>query len=52
MDRKSMAVGIIEGGEIMWIYQKTLQHPVKVSGPDLRFAKTVITQYGGAYLIW
>jgi len=42
-----MAMGIIEGGEIMWIYQKSLQHPVKVSYPDLKFAKTVITQYGG-----
>ena len=31
----------------MWIYEKKLQHPVRVSGPDLAFAKVVITQYGG-----
>ena len=31
----------------MWIYEKTLQHPVNVSCPDLAFAKLVITQYGG-----
>ena len=31
----------------MWIYEKTLQHPVRVSRPDLNFAKLVITQYGG-----
>lgn len=36
----------------MWIYEKKLQHPVRVSHPDLRFAKVVVTQYGGAYLIW
>lgn len=31
----------------MWIYEKKLQHPVRVSCPDPRFAKLVITQYGG-----
>lgn len=31
----------------MWVYEKALQHPVKVSRPDLRFAKLVVTQYGG-----
>lgn len=31
----------------MWIYEKKLEHPVKVSCPDLKFAKMVITQYGG-----
>ena len=36
----------------MWIYEKKLQHPVRVSGPDLAFAKVVITQYGGGYHIW
>jgi spore coat protein JC len=31
----------------MWIYEKTLQHPVKVTCPDVAFAKLVVTQYGG-----
>lgn len=31
----------------MWIYEKKLEHPVRVSCPDLKFAKMVITQYGG-----
>jgi spore coat protein JC len=31
----------------MWIYEKKLEHPVKVSRPDVKFAKMVITQYGG-----
>lgn len=31
----------------MWIYEKKLEHPVRVSCPDVAFAKLVITQYGG-----
>lgn len=31
----------------MWLYEKKLQHPVRVSRPDVKFAKMVITQYGG-----
>ncbi len=31
----------------MWIYEKKLERPVKVSRPDVKFAKLVITQYGG-----
>ncbi|AIF54224.1 manganese catalase family protein [Pelosinus sp. UFO1] len=31
----------------MWIYEKKLQHPVKVTCPDVAFAKLVVTQYGG-----
>lgn len=31
----------------MWIYEKALEHPVKVSRPDVAFAKLVVTQYGG-----
>lgn len=31
----------------MWIYEKKLQHPVRVTGPDPRMAKYIITQYGG-----
>ncbi|SDF61096.1 manganese catalase family protein [Sporolituus thermophilus] len=31
----------------MWIYEKKLEHPVKVCRPDVKFAKMVIAQYGG-----
>ena len=31
----------------MWIYEKNLEHPVRVTRPDVAFAKLVITQYGG-----
>lgn len=31
----------------MWIYEKQLEYPVRVSCPDPKFAKAVITQYGG-----
>ncbi len=31
----------------MWIYEKKLQIPVRVSAPNPRLAKYVITQYGG-----
>ena len=31
----------------MWLYEKKLEHPVRVSRPDVKFAKMVITQYGG-----
>lgn len=31
----------------MWIYQKTLQHPVNLKSGDLKMAKLLITQFGG-----
>ncbi|AEF93339.1 Catalase [Desulfotomaculum nigrificans CO-1-SRB] len=31
----------------MWIYEKKLEIPVRVTAPDPRMAKYVITQYGG-----
>ena len=31
----------------MWIYQKNLEYPVKVCGPNPKLAKVIITQYGG-----
>ncbi|AEG59008.1 manganese containing catalase [Desulforamulus ruminis DSM 2154] len=36
----------------MWIYEKKLEIPVRVSGPDPRMAKYVITQYGGPDLFF
>lgn len=32
----------------MWKYQKTLQYPVNIKSKDLRMAKLLVTQYGGA----
>ncbi|MFB5267333.1 manganese catalase family protein [Paenibacillus enshidis] len=32
----------------MWIYEKKLQYPVRVSKCDLRMAKLLLEQYGGA----
>ena len=31
----------------MWIYEKKLEYPVRVSGPNPKLAKAIITQYGG-----
>lgn len=31
----------------MWIYEKKLEYPVKVSGPNPALAKIIVTQYGG-----
>ncbi|CDZ24852.1 hypothetical protein CCDG5_1753 [[Clostridium] cellulosi] len=33
----------------MWIYEKKLQYPVKISKCDPKLAKIIITQYGGPY---
>lgn len=32
----------------MWIYEKKLQYPVNIKNTDLRFVKSLLTQYGGA----
>ena len=31
----------------MWIYEKKLEYPVRVSSTNPRLAKDIITQYGG-----
>ena len=31
----------------MWVYQKTLQHPVNLKNSDLKMAKYLLTQFGG-----
>jgi spore coat protein JC len=31
----------------MWIYEKKLEHPVKIKSKDVRMAKYLVTQYGG-----
>lgn len=45
MDRLSMAMG---NGELtMWIYEKKLQYPVKITRTNPAIAKIIATQYGG-----
>ena len=31
----------------MWIYEKRLQYPVKISRPNAQLAKVIISPYGG-----
>lgn len=31
----------------MWIYEKKLQYPVRVDGPNLKLAALLYEQYGG-----
>ncbi|MDH7478436.1 MAG: manganese catalase family protein [Syntrophomonadaceae bacterium] len=31
----------------MWVYEKKIQYPVRVDGPNPKLAKAIITQYGG-----
>jgi spore coat protein JC len=31
----------------LWMYEKKLEYPVRVSGPNPKLAKVIITQYGG-----
>ena len=33
--------------QIMWEYEKRLQYPVRISKPDARAAKVILSQYGG-----
>lgn len=33
----------------MWIYEKKLEFPIKITKPDARLAKIMVEQYGGAY---
>ncbi len=32
----------------MWKYEKKLQYPIDIKSKDLRFAKVLVTQYGGS----
>ncbi len=36
------------GNKIMWKYVKALEYPVNIKKKDLRMAKYLVTQYGGA----
>ena len=32
----------------MWIYEKKLEYPVKITKPNPKLAKIILEQYGGA----
>lgn len=32
----------------MWLYEKKLEFPIRITKPDPRMAKLILTQYGGA----
>ena len=32
----------------MWLYSKKLQYPIHIKNKDIRMAKFIITQFGGA----
>jgi len=36
----------------MWTYNKMLEYPINIKCRDLRLAKNIISQYGGAYCVW
>ena len=40
-----MALG---GAKLMWKYVKSLEYPVNIKKKDIRMAKYLVTQYGGA----
>lgn len=33
----------------MFVYEKKLQYPVRITTPNPKLAKAIITQYGGPY---
>ena len=48
LDLGANALALGKGGvRTMWIYEKRLQHPVKISRPNPALAKVIITQFGG-----
>lgn len=36
----------------MWIYEKKLEYPVNIKRKDLKMAKYLVAQYGGANCLW
>jgi len=32
----------------MWVYEKKLEYPVKITKPNPKLAKIILEQYGGA----
>ncbi|HIR52189.1 MAG TPA: manganese catalase family protein [Candidatus Onthovicinus excrementipullorum] len=33
----------------MWTYDKRLQYPIKIKNPNAKYAKIIISQYGGPH---
>lgn len=46
MAQKSVAVGL-RGQQLMFVYEKKLQYPVKIATPNAKYASIIISQYGG-----
>ena len=46
MGRNILAMG--RRNELMWAYEKRLQYPIDIKTKDLKMAKYLVTQYGGA----
>ena len=45
----SLQLAMGNGGKLkMWKYEKRLQYPISIKKKDLRMARYLITQYGGA----
>lgn len=36
----------------MFKYVKSLEYPINIKKKDIRMAKYIVTQYGGAYCNW
>ncbi|RGT99404.1 hypothetical protein DWW99_14680 [[Clostridium] leptum] len=34
----------------MWVYEKRLEYPIKITRPNPALAKLIISQYGGPYI--
>ena len=47
MVEKSVALGYRGVRIRMFVYEKKLQYPVKITNPNPKYAKIIITQYGG-----
>lgn len=35
----------------MFVYEKKLQYPVRITNPNPKLASVIISQYGGPYII-
>ncbi len=36
----------------MWVYQKSLQYPVKIKNPNPMYAQIIVSQLGGASCVY
>lgn len=47
LDLWPMALGVRRRTEIMFVYEKKLQYPVKIKNCNPKLAAVIISQYGG-----